>query len=506
MSIPLKNMLADLEDRERIAGDLFTFAWEVVLRNIPDKVPGMHHMLKTSKLEQLLVDDAMQDFYIGEPPRSGKTIYASLAFPALALGRNPRLRVIVASSTTERAETLTGNVRDLLADPEYQRLFPDTALNPASLARGNWTTTVGGAMVGAGVGKAIQGLPADLAIIDDPYANLEDAFSTTTRAAITSWYRGTFRTRLEPGAKVVLVCQRLHRGDLAGAMMDNFAKHPDGRQLDTLILPAECDDPDTDPLGRKMGELLWPNHHDEKFLAPHREDEYIWRTLYQQKPPNDDGDWAGAVQYGTNPPVNSSMRIYMASDVADNTGKGDATVHVVVGHDRTENLFYVLDMYRGQVDVATGAQAFLDLHRRWKPSECLVEDDAYTNAMLIHVRNLGPSSGVRPYIKEYSKSGTKEHKASAFRGMMVRGMWRFDPDKPWTTTIIRELEKFPGADGPGVDDCVDALGLIGRHLSRTSKEAPPPPPPKLLPTIQEMNLDGLYEERDSGGFGFRPRI
>ena len=90
--------------------------------------------------------------------------------------------------------------------------------------------------------------------------------------------------------------------------------------------------------------------------------------------------------------------------------------------------------------------------------------------------------------------------------MMVRGMWRFDPDKPWTTTIIRELEKFPGADGPGVDDCVDALGLIGRHLSRTSKEAPPPPPPKPMPTIQEMNLDGLYEERDSRGFGFRPRI
>ena len=394
MSIPLKNMLADLEDRERIAGNLFTFAWEVVLRNIPDKVPGLHHMLKTDRLERLLSDDAKQDLYIGEPPRSGKTMYACLAFPALALGRNPTPAGHHRQQHHRSGQRLlTGNVRDLLADPEYQRLFPDTNLNPASLARGDWTTTMGGAMVGAGVGKAIQGLPADLAIIDDPYANLDDAFSTTTRAAITSWYRGTFRTRLEPGAKVVLVCQRLHRGDLAGAMMDNFATHPDGRQLDTLILPAECEDPDTDPLGRQMGELLWPGHHDEKFLAPHREDEYIWRTLYQQKPPNDDGDWAGAVQYGTNPPVNSSMRIYMASDVADNTGKGDATVHVVVGHDRAENLFYVLDMYRGQVDVATGAQAFLDLHRRWKPSECLVEDDAYTNAMLIHVRNLGPSWG-----------------------------------------------------------------------------------------------------------------
>ena len=65
------------------------------------------------------------------------------------------------------------------------------------------------------------------------------------------------------------------------------------------------------------------------------------------------------MQFGTNPPVNSSMRIYMASDTADNVGKGDATVHAVVGHDRTENLFYVLDMYRAHIDVATGAQALL---------------------------------------------------------------------------------------------------------------------------------------------------
>ena len=285
MSLPLKAMLAELADRERIAGDLFTFAWEVVLRNIPGKVPGVHHMLKTRTLERLMSDDEKQDLYIGEPPRSGKTLYASLAFPAWALGHQPRLRVIIASSTTERAEMLTGNVRDLVADPEYQRIFPDTVLNPASLARGNWTTAAGGSMLGAGVGKAIQGAAADLAVIDDPYASLDDAFSVTTRAAITSWYHGTLRTRLEPGAKLVLVCQRMHRGDLAGMMMDNFKENPNGRQLDMLILPAMCDDPETDPLGRAEGELLWPGHHDEKYLAPYREDPYVWRTLYMQRPP-----------------------------------------------------------------------------------------------------------------------------------------------------------------------------------------------------------------------------
>ena len=197
----------------------------------------------------------------------------------------------------------------------------------------------------------------------------------------------------------------------------------------------------------------------------------------------------------------------MASDVADSVGKGDATVHAIVGHDRTENLFYVLDMYRGHVNVATGAQEFLKLFGKWKPSECLVDSDVYTKAMLIHVENLARQQGKHPYIRQYPVGNkSKGDRAGALRGMLVRGMWRFDNSKPWTETIIRELRIFPNGTTPGVDDCVDALALIGRHLSRTTREAPPPPPPKPLPTVQEMCLDGLYEERDLGGRGYRSRI
>lgn len=511
MSIPLKTMLADIADRERLAGNLFAFAWEVVLRNIPNKVLGLHHMLKTQKLEKLLSDNEMQDLYIGEPPRSGKTTYASLAFPAWAIGRNPFMRILIASSTTERAEMLTGNVRDLLADPEYRRVFPDAVLNPASLARGNWTTMAGGSMLGAGVGKAIQGAPADLAIIDDPYASLEDAFSKATRAAVVTWYVGTFRTRLEPGAKVVLVCQRMHSGDLAGTMISNFAENPNGRQLQTLILPAVSEGRAIDPLGREEGELLWPGHHDERYLAPHREDPYVWRTLYMQRPPVDDGDWMAGLQFGKNPQVTTGMGLYMASDVADSIGKGDATVHAVVGHDRKENLFYVMDLWRGHVDVATGAQEFLKMFARWKPSECLFDSDQFSKSLLIHVENMKRQQGLNPHIRVYNIGNKdKGDRASALRGMLVRGLWRLDESKPWTETIKRELRVFPNGTTKGVDDCVDALALIGRHLSRTSTEPPPPPPPKPLPTIQEMTLNGLgdypIDEYDSRLRLRRPRI
>lgn len=492
--IPFEAMLDELRDRERTGGSLFEFAWRVALRDIPDRVPSLHHAMIAKRLEGLWLTPEQDDLYVGLPPRSGKTIYCSYAFVAWILGQDPRARIIIACSTTERAELLTGRVRDLVASDEYRRIFPDTRLNPTSLARGLWATTAGGSVLGAGVGKAIQGAPATLFIIDDPYASVEDAFSETIRASYDSWFTGTARTRMEPGGKMVLVCQRMHRADAAGRMMDNFAAHPEGRQLDTLILPAECEDPATDPLGRARGELLWPAHHDLRYLAPHRENPMVWRTLYQQAPPSDDGDWLDGVRYEPNPIITSAHRLYMASDCADSVGRGDYTVHMVIAHDRGENLFYVIDMFRGQVDASRSAEEFLTLYAHWRPIECLVENDVFTRSMMSHVTEQGRRKNLMPHIREYPSGGkSKSDKAGSFRGMMLRGMWRFDPAKAWTGTIIHELQRFPGATGAGVDDCVDCLSLMGRHLARTGTAAQPAPPPKPLPNFTEMTLDGLSE-------------
>jgi hypothetical protein len=47
-----------------------------------------------------------------------------------------------------------------------------------------------------------------------------------------------------------------------------------------------------------------------------------------------------------------------------------------------------------------------------------------------------------------------------------------------------------------VDDGVDALSCLGRRLASTEKQAPDAPPPKPAPTVQEMTLNALFEDRE----------
>jgi hypothetical protein len=62
------------------------------------------------------------------PPRSLKSICASVAFPAFALGHNPRLRFICASYAENLAFAHSRSCRNVMRSPLYQRLFPNTKI------------------------------------------------------------------------------------------------------------------------------------------------------------------------------------------------------------------------------------------------------------------------------------------------------------------------------------------------------------------------------------------
>jgi hypothetical protein len=87
----------------------------------------------------------------------------------------------------------------------------------------------------------------------------------------------------------------------------------------------------------------------------------------------------------------------------------------------------------------------------------------------------------------------KETRAAGTRGQFKRRKVFLPASAPFTNWFVAELLAFPNAMGQGVDDGVDALGLLGRRLAVIS------PPAKVIPirpglTIQDMTLDQLYED------------
>lgn len=226
------------------------------------------------------------------PPRHGKSEFCSGYFPAWYLGMHPDRKIILASYQDTFAAQWGQRNRDLLES--YGSIF-GVSVRQDSRAKDHWTITRRrGAMFTAGVGGALTGKGAHLAIIDDPVKNAEDAMSETMRDKAKDWYRSTFRSRLETAAAPIIVIQtRWHEGDLAGWLQEEYPE-------DWLVisLPAVADedeelylpdDPTTPAWSRKKGEPLWPEKYDAEALAKIMADQggadgYWWTAMYQQRP------------------------------------------------------------------------------------------------------------------------------------------------------------------------------------------------------------------------------
>lgn len=210
------------------------------------------------------------------PPGSAKSTYASVVFPAWWFTQHPRSSVIGASHSLSLAEHFSRRVRGLISSKKQYLGFSVTQTQRAT---DSWTTTSGGDYLSVGVRGAITGRRADLIIIDDPIKSLADAESDRQRNHIWNWYKSDVTTRLKPGGRVVLIMTRWHPEDLGGQLLEQAPA-----EWRVVRLPALAEA--GDPLGRSIGDPLWPEWEDHKALARKREliGERAWSALFQQTP------------------------------------------------------------------------------------------------------------------------------------------------------------------------------------------------------------------------------
>jgi hypothetical protein len=169
------------------------------------------------------------------PPRFGKSELTSRRYPGWVLGRNPDWNVGIVSYGAELAEELSADARRVVISDEYGEIFgrlysPDAGssieIDQSSKAVNHWRIAGRrGGVRAVGVGGALTGRGFDVCIIDDPIKGRKEADSETVRDDLWSWYRGTLRTRLEPGGGILLVQTRWHHDDLAGRLIDGKLFH-----------------------------------------------------------------------------------------------------------------------------------------------------------------------------------------------------------------------------------------------------------------------------------------
>jgi predicted phage terminase large subunit-like protein len=443
-------------------GSLVEFARQVGYDAAP------HHKLLAEKLEAVERGE-IRKLCFNLPPGSGKTIWGNL-WALWYMSRAPR-SVLGASNVSDLAERFSRRIRGW-AQQHGQTL--GVQVDETTQSAAHWALSNGSTYTAASVGSSVLGLRCDVLYTDDPLRSREESLSQTARDNLWEWYHSSARTRLRPGGSEILVMTRFSEVDLAAQLLE--------REDDWTVIniPAECESAETDPLHRQPGQMLWPGSYGyadllkevKKTTLPE-----IWSALYQGRPAPESGEFFKAEYFKpmTVMPHRDQLHVYGASDYAVSAGRGDFTVHLVVGQSG-DGALYLLDCWRKQADTAESIEAFCDLVLQWKPIGWAQETGQINSS-------IGPFMRVRQRVRNawvpsetFPTRGDKSVRCQSIRGRLSLGGLFVNTQADWWAACRAEALSFPVH---AHDDFCDALGLVGQILDRMS--APFAPKPKEEP-------------------------
>lgn len=392
------------------------------------------------------------------PPRSLKSISASIAFPAFVHGRDPSAEIIVVSYAQDFATKLHNDYRTILQAPWYQAIFPNTKINRRKDSENEVTLVGQGSRFATSIGGVLTGRGADIIIIDDPLKP-EDAMSELKRTAVNSWFGSTLLSRLnhKKESGVVIVTQRLHVDDLVGHVLETS-----GEDWTVLELPAiaTCQQTlrisDTKTHIRRHGDLLHPEREDQATLDRIRREigAAMFEAQYQQCPAPPGGLIFKADQvrrYETAPALDAGDTIIQSWDTASKGGPANdwsvCTTWLI-----RKNHYFLIDLRRGKFEYPALRAAAIEEAGRYQPRVVLVEDAGVGIGLVADLKEAGIDAiGCRPEIGKFERASIQSAKFESGRVLLPISA-------RWLPELETELFAFPvGKHDDQVDSITQAL-------------------------------------------------
>lgn len=277
-------------------------------------VVNSHHRQIFEALQDV-VDGKCSRLIINMPPRYSKTEVAIKQFISWCFALNPACKFLHLSYSETLVNDNSETIRQIMKEPLYKLLFPNSALEKDKGATDKWRTKAGGELyavptqgqvTGFGAGKVDEPDEEDeytpfssderlnqmlsalevnsnifqgAILIDDPLKP-EDALSDIIRERTNQRFENTIRNRVNSrNTPIIIIMQRLHEHDLCGYLME---KEPDKWRV--LSLPAIVTEED----GTERA--LWPLKHNLQELYDMRSVEpVVFETQYMQNPTPKEG-------------------------------------------------------------------------------------------------------------------------------------------------------------------------------------------------------------------------
>jgi predicted phage terminase large subunit-like protein len=189
------------------------------------------------------------------------------------------------------------------------------------------------------------------------------------------------------------------------------------------------------------------------------------------------------------------LAVYVASDFALTDNGGDYTVHMVIGVNPGGHWF-VLDLWRGQVDALEAVDQGLALIRQWKPLVWFGEKVAITKAIGPFLRKRMQETSTYCRIEEIAPVADKPTRARPIQGRAQMGLLHLHEQGPNTADLVSELLSFPLGKN---DDQVDCLSLLGLGLDSIVSAGKPARRENRRQWGSDVILDFLKDAETKGG-------
>ncbi|MGB6663068.1 MAG: terminase, partial [Xanthobacteraceae bacterium] len=402
--------LTKSEYQALLRSDFYAFIQRVFYEINPHtKFKGNWHIeLLAAKLEACRLGK-IKRLIINIPPRSLKSICASVALPAWLLGKDPAAQVMCVSYAQDLSEKHARDCRAVMSTDWFQGLFP-TRLSADRNAVQEFVTTLQGYRLTTSVGGVLTGRGADFIIIDDPLKP-EEALSETQRKAANEWFSHTLHSRLNDKSSgcILIIMQRLHEDDLVGHVLAQ-----EGWDVVSFPAIAECDEEivvdtvfGTMLVKRGAGDALHPARESCADLDQIRKTlgEYHFSGQYQQAPAPRGGGMvkeAWFKRYGPNELPDKFDRIIQSWDTANKpTELSDYSVCTTWG--LKDKRIFLLNVFRKRLDYPSLKRAVREQFAAYDPSVILIEDKA-SGTQLIQEMREARVHGVTAYKSKFEKT------------------------------------------------------------------------------------------------------
>jgi len=442
--IPKIKKLLEEDKKEKCRQNFMPFVQEMWSAFIA----GKHHKIMADAFERV-ANGSLKRLIINMPPRHTKSEFASYLFPAWYLGKYPHKKIIQTAHTAELATNFGRKVRNLVATPDYQALFP-TKLSSDSKAAGRWNTNKGGDYFAIGVGGAVTGKGADVLIIDDPHSEQEAMQGNpAVFDRVYEWYSSGPRQRLQPGGSIIIVMTRWSKRDLTGQIINNSIKR-DGDEWETIEFPALM----------PSGKPLWGEFWSQKELEAIKNEIPVskWEAQYQQNPTSEEGAiikremWQ--IWEKDEPPecefiIQSWDTAFEKNNRADYSACTTWGVFYKTDSDGFDTTHIILlDAFKDRLEFPELKKKAFELYKEWTPDALIVEKKAAGAPLIYEMRRMGIP------LQEYtpSKGSDKIARVNAISDLFASGfVWC--PDRRWAEEVMEECASFPNGDH---DDLVDS--------------------------------------------------